>query len=113
MAQKICTICGYEGRGKNSGKRRGGGLFRLLGILTMLPFHSIWQLFWGGGKFCPQCGTKTMVGANSGEGRFMRQKMDIELGALKPKAENKVEGFGNERPTPKVETKKPVNPDQF
>lgn len=114
MGQKICTICGYEGRGKHAGKRSGGGLFRLLGMLTMLPIHSIWRLMGsGGGKYCPHCGTKTMVKMNSDAGWLAKQKVDIELGLVKPKVETKVESFGNERPAEKQETKKPVNPEEW
>lgn len=113
MAARICSICGYEGRGKRASKG-GGGAFRLLGMLTLLPLYSLWRLVSGrSGNMCPHCGTKTMVKMNSDAGWLAKQKVDIELGLVKPKVETKAESFGNERPAEKQETKKPVNPEEW
>lgn len=122
MAEKICSNCGYEGRGKRPGGS-GGGLFRVLGILTMLPFHSLWKLFSGkSGNQCPHCQMPTMVKLNSDMGRLARRKMDIELGLIKPRMEEQKQTptsgqgaatFGNERPAVVKETKKPVNPEEW
>lgn len=117
MAAQICTKCGYEGKGKPKRERSGGGLFRVLGILTMLPFYTLWKM--GGkraGKECPNCGLPTMVKVNSNAGRLARHMIDVELGIIqvkKPEEKKPVEGFGNERPAAKVETKKPVDPEQW
>lgn len=117
MAKQICTHCGYEGRGKTVGERRGGGLARLLGILLMLPVHSLWKA--GGnraGKQCPHCGLPTMVKLKSDAGWMARQKMNIALGAVtvaKGDEKKLVEVFGNERPTEMNVTKKPVDPEQW
>ncbi len=116
MAKQICSHCGYEGRGKQAGERRGGGLARVLGMLLMLPIHSLWKA--GGkraGKLCPHCGLPTMVTMKSDAGWMARQKMDIALGAIAiPESKEKpVEAFGNERSAETKVTKKPVNPDQW
>ncbi len=121
MATQICSHCGYEGRGKPVGGPRSGGAFRLLGILTLLPFHSVWKLFGGGGKQCPHCQMPTMVKLNSEAGRIVRRRMDIELGLIQVKQpeaameEDKttVGAFGNERPSEQVVTKRPVDPEQW
>lgn len=117
MAAQICSKCGYEGKGKPLGERRGGGLFRLLGILTLLPFYTLWRIgSKRAGKQCPHCGLPTMVKVNSDAGRLARHMIDVELGIIKvPKPEEKkpVEVFGNERPAEPAITKKPVDPEQW
>jgi hypothetical protein len=121
VAKQICKKCGYEGRGRRIGERKGGGIARVLGILTLLPFYSLWKLFGGGGKQCPHCQMPTMVKQNSDAGRLARRRIDIELGLIqvaKPEAPAKVESstasaFGNERPAEKKETKRSIDPEQF
>ena len=116
MAAQICSKCGYEGRGKRLGERKGGGLFRLLGVLTLLPMHSLWRLGGGsGGKQCPHCNLPTMVPLNSDAGRLARHMVDVELGLIQVKKpeEKPVETFGNERHAERVEIKKPVNPEEW
>ncbi len=116
MAKQICSKCGYEGRGKRIGERKGGGTARALGILTMLPFHSIWSLCGGNsGKQCPHCSLPTMVKLNSDAGRLAQHMLDVELGLIKPIAELKREdlAFGNERAVERNVTKKPVNPEEW
>lgn len=115
MAARICSNCGYEGRGKGSGG--GGGLFRLIGMVTLMPFFSLWKLATGrGGKQCPHCNLPTMVRLKSDEGQLVRYRMDVELGLIQPRkpVEKKtVEAFGNGVAAAKVETKKPVNPEEW
>ncbi len=121
MAQQICSQCGYEGRGKRVSGRKGGGAARMLGILTMLPFHSLWSLVGGKtGKQCPHCNLPTMVKRSSNAGRLAQRRMDIELGLVTPKAELKKEdkanydnSFGNDRSGEPNITKKPVNPEEW
>lgn len=116
MAKQICSKCGYEGRGKRLGERKGGGVARVLGILTLLPFHTFWSLFGGkSGKQCPHCGLPTMVKLNSDAGRLAQHMLDVQLGFVKPMAEvnKEVIAFGNERGGEQKITKKPVNPDQW
>jgi hypothetical protein len=117
MAKQICSSCGYEGRGKPASGRKGGGLFRVLGILTLLPFYSIWQLCGGsGGRQCPHCDRPTMVKLNSAEGIIARRKLDIELGIATPKKEvatDELQAFGNDKPAETPRVKKPVNPDEW
>lgn len=116
MAKQICSKCGYEGRGQRIGERKGGGITRVLGILTMLPFHSIWKMMGGkSGQQCPFCGLPTMVKLSSDAGRLAQHMLDVELGIIKPKAVEKkeVEGFGNERPAEKIETKRSIDPEQW
>lgn len=116
MASQICSKCGYEGRGRRIGQRKGGGIARVLGILTLLPFYTIWSMFGGNkGKQCPHCGLPTMVKRNSDRGRLALHMMDVELGLIQPKAEVKKEdaAFGNERPAERMVTKKPVNPEAW
>jgi len=113
MAAKICTACGYEGRGKSGSTGSGAGL-RVLGVLLMLPLYSLSRIFGGrGGKICPNCGRPTMVKANSDAGRLAQQRIDIELGILKPRTvtEEKKETFGAQQTVPRIE--KPVDPDQW
>lgn len=115
MAAHICTNCGYEGRGKHHGPRRGGTTARIAGMMLLLPVHTLWQVFGSrAGKFCPHCGLPRMVKLTSAEGEIARRKMDLELGILPPvKKENPAENsFGNERPQERV-TKKPVDPEQW
>ena len=116
-APQICSKCGYEGRGKRLGERKGGGLFRVLGILTLLPFHSVWKMFGGkGGKQCPHCGLPTMVKLNSDAGRLAQHMLDVELGIIqvkKPEEKKEAVGFGNDKPAEQVVTKKPVNPEEW
>lgn len=113
MAQKICTHCGYEGQGTR--KARGSGTaFRVLGMLLMLPIHTLWRSFTGGRtRNCPHCGLPTMVKLNSDAGRLAQQRIDIELGILKPKtvAQDKRESFGAEQPAARIE--RTVDPDQW
>lgn len=107
MAAKICTHCGYEGTGKKV-TAGGGGAMRVLGIVTMLPFHTLWKIFSRRAtNQCPNCQLPTLVKQESVEGRLARRKFDVELGlvAATPGAEQKVEKqaparevFGNERP---------------
>jgi hypothetical protein len=116
MAKQICTKCGFEGRGIAlvGDVRRGGGTTRVLGILLLLPIHTLWKL--GGkkeGKQCPHCGLPTMVKLNSDAGRLARHMLDVEIGAISVKISEEVVAFGNERPVEKIETKKPVNPEQW
>jgi hypothetical protein len=117
MAKQICSSCGYEGRGKPAGGRKGGGLFRVLGILTLLPFYSIWQLCGGsGGRQCPHCSLPAMVKLNSAEGIIARRKLDAELGLIqvkKPEEKDQAETFGNDKPAETPRVKKPVNPDEW
>lgn len=117
MAKQICSKCGYEGRGKATGERRGGGLYRMLGMLTMLPFHTLWRLFSNrAGKQCPHCGLPTMVKLNSDAGRLARHMLDVELGLLKvkkPEEKKPAEAFGNDKPAETPRVKKPVNPDEW
>ena len=116
MAKQICSKCGYEGRGRRIGERKGGGITRVLGILTMLPFHTIWSLCGGkSGKQCPNCALPTMVKYNSDAGRLARHMLDVELGFIQPKPEVKKEAvvFGNERVAVKNVAKKPVNPEEW
>lgn len=119
MAQKICTACGYEGNGKRE-KVTGGGAWRVLGMLTMLPFYTVWKMFKSskGTNICPHCGRPTLVKANSGSGQIARRKFDAELGIIQ--IQKKIEArsddlavFGNERPAETPPTKKPVDPDQW
>ncbi len=113
MAKQICTNCGYEGRGKQSGPRSGGGLARLLGILTMLPFYTLWKM--GGkraGKICGHCGMPTMVKASSREGQLVRRRIDIELGLIKPAVKKEEVPVIPETPVEKI-TKKPVDPEEW
>ena len=116
MAKQICSKCGYEGRGKRIGERRGGTVFRVVGLLTMIPAYTMWNMAGGkGGKQCPHCGLPTMVKVNSNAGRLARHLFDVEIGAVqvkKPEDTSK-EGFGKKRPAEKVVTKKPVNPEEW
>ena len=120
MAAQICSKCGYEGRGKRSGERKGGGLFRLLGILTLLPVFTLWKLTGSKkGEMCLHCGLPTMVKLNSPAGKLAQRIADIELGLIQVKKpeekveEKKAEGFGNERSAERLEIKKPVNPEEW
>lgn len=113
MAQKICSHCGYEGLGTR-GARGSGGAYRVLGMLLMLPVHTLWRTFTGRRtKNCPHCGLPTMVKKNSDAGRLAQQRIDIELGILKPKTieQDKRESFGAEKPAARIE--KTVDPDQW
>ena len=117
MAQKICSHCGYEGRGKRMGERRGGGAARVLGMLLMLPIYTLWKAMDSrSGKQCPHCGLPTMGKLNSGARRIARNKMDVELGLVqppKPVEKKAVEGLVNEpSPEPRI-NKKPVDPEQW
>jgi ribosomal protein L37E len=117
VAAKICSKCGYEGRGRHAGERKGGGAFRALGILTMLPFHSVWKLATGkSGKQCAHCGLPAMVKKNSHAGRLAQHMLDVELGLVqvkKPELEQAVAGFGNDRAPEKAVTKRTVNPEEW
>lgn len=117
MAGQICSHCGYEGRGKHVGPRSGGGIARVMGILTMLPFYTLWSMGGKrGGKTCPHCGMPTMVKATSEAGKLVRRRIDIELGLITvKKPEEKKEEKIYAPSLPKVETvaKKPVNPDEW
>ena len=113
MAQKICTACGYEGKG-HPGQRGSGTAFRVLGVLLMLPIYTLWRIFSGrSGKMCANCGLPTMVKRNSDAGRLAQQRIDIELGILKPRAmeKEKRDSFGAEKPAARIE--KSVDPDQW
>ncbi len=113
MAQKICTACGYEGRGK-AGERGSGAGLKLLSMLLMLPLYSFSRIFGGrSGKICPHCKLPAMVKLNSDAGQLARQRIDIELGFIKPKTmeQDKRESFGAERPAARIE--KSVDPDQW
>lgn len=114
-AKQICTQCGYEGRGKHAQGGRGGAA-RILGILLMLPVHTIWKLFAArGGKFCPHCQCRTMVKSESAEGIFARRKFDVELGLVaKPTLRTKPNpvAFGSEKPKETI-VRKPVNPEEW
>lgn len=114
MAAQICSNCGYEGRGKQIGERSGGGVWRVLGMLTMLPFHTIWKLVGSkSGKLCPHCGMPTMVKLNSNEGRIVQRRIDIEMGLITPpKPKEEIKPVEVAPAEPKV-TKKPVNPDEW
>ena len=116
MAAYICTVCGSEGKGRKT--KRGSGKTEMI-IWTVLlfpgPFYSAWRRI-ALQRICTHCSAPAMVKMNSDAGWITRRKVDIELGVIKPgKLEEKkaVEGFGNERPPEKIETKKPVNPDQW
>lgn len=114
MAKQICSKCGYEGRGRRIGERKGGGLARVLGMMTLLPIYTLWSLCGGKtGKQCPHCSLPTMVKINSDAGRLARHMLDVELGLVKPIAETKKEElvFGNERIVERNITKKPVDPE--
>ncbi len=117
MAKQICSSCGYEGRGKHVGARKGGGLYRVLGMLTMLPFYTLWSIFSGrSGKQCPHCDRPTMVKLSSAEGIIAQRKLDLELGLATPKKEvatDELRAFGNDKPAETPRTKKPVNPDEW
>ena len=116
MASQICSNCGYEGKGKPIGERSGGAIARVLGMMLMLPIHTLWKAAGNrAGKVCPHCGNPTMVRFNSDAGRMARQRLDIELGigqaSKKPEAQKKLEMFGNERPAEKRQ--QPVDPEQW
>lgn len=119
MAAQICTQCGYEGRGKVMGERRGGGAARVAGMVLMLPIHSLWKAMdFRSRKLCPHCGLPTMVRVTSNAGRLARHKVDVELGLVqvkKPEAarQNEAGGFGNTRSSVSTINKKPVDPEQF
>lgn len=113
MAARICTSCGYEGRGKPGATGSGAGL-KVLGVLLMLPLYSISRIFGSrGGRNCPNCGRPTMVKTSSDAGRLAQQRMDIELGILKPKTvvQEQKETFGAQQTMPRIE--KTVDPDQW
>lgn len=113
---RICTKCGYEGRGKREGKG-GGGLFRLIGMLTLLPAYSLWRLFAGSsGNMCPHCGLPTMVRMNSNQGKLARQMIDIELGVSSSKKDIMTTAKSTPAPSrveEKREPRKPVNPEEW
>lgn len=119
MARQICRKCGFEGRGLilAGGERRGGTATRVLGLLLLLPIHTLWKM--GGrkaGKQCPHCGLPTMVKLNSDAGRLARHMLDLELGFIQvsePDEMKPVEAFGNDRPAEKLITKNPVNPEEW
>lgn len=80
----------------------------------MLPIYTLWRTFSGHRtNACPHCGLPTMVKRNSDAGRLAQQRIDIELGILKPKsiAEEKKETFGAEKPAERVN--RTVDPDQW
>lgn len=113
MAQMICTHCGYEGRGTRIPKSGGTGL-KILGAMLMLPIFTIVNMFKPKrSNTCPHCNMPTLVKLNSDAGRLMQQKIDIELGILKPKpVEEQRETFGAVQNAERVQ-KKPVDPDQW
>ena len=117
MTQKICTSCGYEGNGKRE-KVTGGGAWRVLGLLTMLPFYTVWKMIRGQKRsnICPHCGRHALVKLASGAGEVARRRFDAELGiipvAKKEEVKDELSSFGNERPAQPV-NKKPVNPDEW
>ncbi|MDX2094590.1 MAG: hypothetical protein SFW64_01415 [Alphaproteobacteria bacterium] len=116
MASQICSHCGYEGRGRHIGERKGGGVARVLGIVTLLPVYTLWRAMGNrAGKQCPHCGLPTMVKLNSNTGRLARHRLEVELGRVLPMADTKTEElvFGNERTAEKIVMKKPVNPEQW
>jgi hypothetical protein len=84
-------------------------------VLIPGPFYSLYRRV-GLQRECTHCGLPTVVNIKSDAGFLAKRKIDIELGAIqipKPEEKKAVEGFGNERPSEKKETKKPVNPDQW
>lgn len=116
MAKQICSKCGYEGRGRRIGERRGGGAARVLGMLLLLPIYTLWKATGSkAGKQCPHCGLPTMVKLNSDAGRLAQHMLEVELGFIKPKTEEKqpLDTFGNDRPAEQMVTKRSVDPEQW
>lgn len=113
MAEKICTNCGYEGRGTRKPRTGGGTPAKILGMLLMLPIYTLIKSFQGGrSKDCPNCGLPTMVKLNSDAGWIARRKMDLELGLAPIRQENEAQMFGNDASIPRTE-RKSVDPDQW
>jgi hypothetical protein len=120
MAEYICKVCGYEGKGRKCKRGSGKAEFWIWALVLIPgPFYSIWRRV-GIKRECSHCNVPTLVKLNSEQGQLARRKMDIELGLIQVKKpeEKKVEetkpvvAFGNDRPAERV-TKKPVNPEEW
>jgi hypothetical protein len=79
MSQHICTVCGYEGRGK---KQLRGSRFMEVLIWTSLvipgPLYSIWRRS-GVVERCPNCERGHMVSPRSDAGYLAKKRLEIEL----------------------------------
>jgi hypothetical protein len=111
MADYICSACGYEGNARR--RKRGSAALEWALWLTILfpgPPYSIWRRV-GVSKECPHCHKETIVRLNSGEGWAIKKRMDRELGLV---AQSTDQSSGNAgRQVEEINTKKPVNPDQW
>lgn len=103
MAQ-ICTSCGYEGKGRKQLRgSKAAEIFIWAVLMIPGPLYSAWRRIKVPVK-CPNCGHFTMASLHSNAGRLMQQKIDVELGVLKPKAKPL------EEPLPQVAAAMPAQP---
>lgn len=80
MAERICPVCGYEGRGKK--QLRGSRNVEILIWTTLFvpgPLYSIWRRS-AVPELCPNCGRGRMVSLRSDAGYVVKKRLELELG---------------------------------